>query len=278
MGWQPKKPNGTGSNGSGNRPDNIYKFEPRRRQKGEWPISASFLGLCAAFLIMGGIMMFMPQFARGAVFPFVVAGWVISLCMHEFGHAYTAYKYGDVTVKDQGYLTLDPLKYADPMMSILFPILILAMGGIGLPGGSVYVKTQLFREGWQRAAMSAAGPFMNLVFLFMVMTFLYLVSVPPVLFAALSFIAFLQITSFLFNLLPIPGLDGWGIIEPWLPQNIREFGLQVAPIALILVLLVSFAVPGFFSFVTRAAFAIGDPIGLSPRAVFQGLGMTQFWR
>ena len=83
MAWQPNKSNGSGSNGSGNndqRPDNVYKFEPKARRsgpKGEWPISASFLGLCAAFLIMGAIMMVTPQFARGAVFPFVVAGWVI---------------------------------------------------------------------------------------------------------------------------------------------------------------------------------------------------------
>jgi Zn-dependent protease len=282
MGWQPNKPNGTGSNGSGNgsgeRPDNVYKFQPRKRPKGEWPISASFMGLCTAFIIMGGIMMFMPQYARGAVFPFVVAGWVISLCLHEFGHAFTAYKYGDVTVKDQGYLTLDPLKYADPLTSILFPILIVAMGGIGLPGGSVYVKTQLFRESWQRAAMSAAGPFMNLVFLMIVMAFLHLVGAPPVLFAALSFIALLQITSFVFNLLPIPGFDGWGVIEPWLPQNVREFGYQFAPIAMILVLLAAFAVPGFFSFVWSLARMIGEPVGLDFRAAGAGLRLFQFWK
>ncbi len=282
MGWLPNKPNGSGSNGagggSGDRPDNIYKFEPRRRPQGEWPVSSSFLGLVAAFLIMGGIMMLMPQYARGAVFPFVVAGWVISLCLHEFGHAYTAYRYGDLSVKDQGYLTLDPLKYADPMTSILFPILIVAMGGIGLPGGSVYVKSHLFRESWQRAAMSAAGPAMNLVFLLIVMAFLHLVDAPPVLFAALSFIALLQITSFVFNLLPVPGFDGWGVIEPWLPQNIREFGYKFAPIAMILVLLLALAAPGFFSFVWQIARMIGEPVGLDFRQAGVGLRLFQFWR
>lgn len=277
MGWMPNRSNGSGSNGPG-RPDNIYKFEPRRRQRGEWPISSSFLGLVAAFVIMGGIMMFMPQFARGAVFPFVVAGWVISLCLHEFGHAYTAYRFGDVTVKDQGYLTLDPLKYTDPLTSILFPILIVAMGGIGLPGGAVYVKSQLFRQKWQRSVMSAAGPFMNLVFLALVMAFLHIVNPPPVLYAALSFIALLQITSFVFNLLPVPGFDGWGVIEPLLPIRMREFGYQFAPIAMMIILLLAFAVPGFFSFVWKIAFMIGDPFGLDFRQAAAGLRLFQFWR
>ncbi|MGL5445395.1 MAG: site-2 protease family protein, partial [[Mycobacterium] stephanolepidis] len=53
--------------------------------------------------------------ARGGVFVFVFTGWVVSLCLHEFGHAYTAWRFGDTQAR--GYLTLNPLQYTDPVLS-----------------------------------------------------------------------------------------------------------------------------------------------------------------
>ena len=71
------------------------------------------------------------------MFVFVVFGWLVSLCLHEFGHAYTAWRYGDQDVEVRGYLTLNPLKYANPLLSLGVPLLFIALGGIGLPGGAV---------------------------------------------------------------------------------------------------------------------------------------------
>ena len=71
----------------------------------------------------------------------MVFGWLVSLCLHEFGHAYTAWKYGDRDVEVRGYLTLNPLKYTNPLLSLGLPVLFIALGGIGLPGGAVYVRT-----------------------------------------------------------------------------------------------------------------------------------------
>ena len=88
-------------------------------------------------------MLYRPDHARLLVFPFVFIGFVISLCLHEFGHAIVAYHCGDRTVRDKGYLTLDPLRYTDLQYSILFPLLIMALGGIGLPGGAVYINTHV---------------------------------------------------------------------------------------------------------------------------------------
>ncbi len=75
------------------------------------------------------------------VFVFVIAGWLVSLCLHEFGHAFTAWRFGDHDVAVRGYLTLNPLKYSNPMLSIGLPLLFIALGGIGLPGGAVYLRT-----------------------------------------------------------------------------------------------------------------------------------------
>ncbi len=101
-------------------------------------------------------MLYRPDHARALVFPFVFIGFVISLCVHEFGHAIVAYHCGDRTVRDKGYLTLDPLRYTDLQYSIVFPLIIMALGGIGLPGGAVYInriicagRSMALGVGWQ---------------------------------------------------------------------------------------------------------------------------------
>jgi len=71
-------------------------------------------------------------------FVIIFFGWIFSLCLHEFSHALVAYYGGDTTVKDKGYLTFNPLKYTHPFLSLILPLIILLMGGIGLPGGAVY--------------------------------------------------------------------------------------------------------------------------------------------
>src|SRR6188474_2888900 len=94
-------------------------------------------------------------------FAIVLFGWIFSLCLHEFSHAIVAYYGGDYTVKEKGYLTFNPLKYTHPFLSIVLPLLILLMGGIGLPGGAVYIETRLIRSRYWLSAMSLAGPAAN---------------------------------------------------------------------------------------------------------------------
>ena len=52
------------------------------------------------------------------MFTFVIAGWIVSLCLHEFGHAFTAWRFGDHDVAVRGYLTLNPFKYSNPLLSL----------------------------------------------------------------------------------------------------------------------------------------------------------------
>src|SRR5512146_1363513 len=93
----------------------------------------------------------------------VLVGWIFSLCLHEFSHALVAYLGGDHTVREKGYLTFNPLKYTDPLYSILLPLLFLVMGGIGLPGGAVYIERWRIRNRFMLSAVSLAGPFANLL-------------------------------------------------------------------------------------------------------------------
>ena len=100
-------------------------------------ISGSAILLLAVWLGLGAALALVPAAPDVLTFLFVLAGWLLALIAHEFGHAYVAWKAGDHTVVTKGYLTLDPLKYADLGTSIIIPVIALALGGIGFPGGAV---------------------------------------------------------------------------------------------------------------------------------------------
>src|SRR5215831_15061885 len=231
----------------------------------ELTISRSFLALVAASLSLAAIMVMLPEVGRFAVFPFVVAGWLISLCLHEFGHAIVAYGSGDLSVRDKGYLTLDPLRYTDLQFSILWPLVLLAIGGIGLPGGAVYVNMWVLRSPGHRALVSAAGPLATLLVLILLLVVLHAaedsLAVTP-LYAALAFLAFLQLTAVVLNLLPVPGIDGWGIIEPWLPSALREKGMRAARLAPALLLVSFLFIPAVPKIFWRLVFGLSGMIGL----------------
>src|SRR5512141_1826026 len=93
----------------------------------------------------------------------VLIGWVFSLCLHEFSHALVAYNGGDYTVREKGYLSFNPLKYTHPVFSIVLPLIFLLLGGIGLPGGAVYIETWRIRSRNTLSLMSLAGPASNLL-------------------------------------------------------------------------------------------------------------------
>ncbi|MBA3946973.1 MAG: hypothetical protein H0X37_20725 [Herpetosiphonaceae bacterium] len=196
--------------------------------------SLAFLGLIAIMVGTGVLLFRSPQVAlvRWLTIAFVLSGWITSVCVHEFGHAITAYLGGDRSVRDKGYLTLNPLKYTHPVLSIVMPVVFLLLGGIGLPGGAVYINRAALRSSRWEILVSAAGPLGTaLCGLLAALPFVLLqsgwITTGNIHFwAALAFLAFLEVTALFFNLIPIPPLDGFGIIEHWLPAGIRNGARQ----------------------------------------------------
>lgn len=212
-----------------------------------------------------------------AVFILVVAGWLVSLCLHEFGHAYTAWRFGDHDIAVRGYLTLNPLKYSNPMLSLGLPLLFIALGGIGLPGGAVYVRTSWMTLR-QRTHVSLAGPLANVVLavLLLAATASFYDPAHGVFWAGMAFLGFLQVTAVLLNLLPIPGLDGYGALEPHLrpdTQRALEPAKQWGFLILLVVLLVPQLNQAFFS----AVFWFVDLSGVGSGLVSLGGALTRFW-
>jgi Zn-dependent protease len=214
--------------------------------------------------------------ARGGVFVFVLAGWVVSLCLHEFGHAYTASRFGDTGVA--GYLTLNPLRYTDPVLSLALPLVFIALGGIGLPGGAVYVRTALMTAR-QRTLVSLAGPAANAVLAVLILgaTALFANAEHTVFWTAMCFLGFLQVTALVLNLLPVPGLDGYGALEPHLsPQTQRSLG-NFKTIGFLILFLLLMAPPINRAFFEAVHWIVGW-FGVTPGEIYVGDALFRFWR
>ncbi|MFI0351375.1 site-2 protease family protein [Actinomadura sp. 9N407] len=227
--------------------------------------------------------------ARVAVFGFVIAGWVLSLCVHEFGHAYLAFRSGDHSVATRGYLTLNPAKYADVTLSFAIPVLFILLGGIGFPGGAVWIDRHAIRGRIKHSLISAAGPLSNALFaIVLAAVFANFAGADHGLFwSALAFLAFLQVTAALLNLLPIPGLDGFGIIEPYLPSRwvakANQYGGYIFLGLIAALWLIPAVNRGFFDIAYGIAGWIGlgeFPFKLSMDVSPIGMGhaLFQFWQ
>ncbi|WP_335982642.1 MULTISPECIES: site-2 protease family protein [Streptomycetaceae] len=195
-------------------------------------ISPVFLGITAVMVVSGwAVWSGYASDAGFAVFLFVLSGWLFSLCLHEYAHARTALHSGDTSIEAKGYLTLNPLKYANAALSILLPLIFVVLGGIGLPGGAVLIERNRIRGRLRHSLISAAGPLVNVAFAVLLMlpfTLGLADSWPQDFRAALGFLGLLQVTAAIMNFLPIPGLDGYGVLEPWLSYEVRR---QVQPFA-----------------------------------------------
>lgn len=239
------------------------------------------LGLFAAFVALGAALALTPVAKTPLTFAFVLIGWVLAVMAHEFAHAGVAYLAGDHTVREKGYLSLDPRRYGDLGTSLVIPLIALALGGIGFPGGAVYLRNDLIRSPAWRAAASLAGPAATLVVLLILAFVLNLWSraaLPDPLFAALAMLAFLQATALILNLLPLPGLDGFNAIRPFLPTAWTPLIARFESVALLILLAAIFLVPGFSDLLFGVAVTLAAVLGVPVEAMQAGWTAFHFWR
>ena len=240
------------------------------------PIFLGLVGLTA----VGGVLAWLAgssvrPLAYAGVFVFVIAGWLVSLCLHEFGHAFTAWRFGDHDVEVRGYLTLDPRRYSHPALSLLLPIIAIALGGIGLPGAAVYVRTW-FMSPTRRTLVSLAGPAANLVLAVLLLALTRLLYDPEhaVLWSGVAFLGFLELMAVLLNLLPVPGLDGYDALEPHLSPETQRALAPAKQYGFFIVLFVFLAASPWIFAVVLWFF---DLSGVPEVLVSWGNSLTRFW-
>jgi Zn-dependent protease len=254
-------------------------------------VSPIFLGIIV--LTIGGALLCTVNSSTaqtaGTVI-FVLGGWGFALCLHEFGHAFTAYKGGDYSVRAKGYLNLDPRRYTDPVFSLLLPILFLLIGGVPLPGGAVWINHHAIRSKKMDSLASLAGPLSNLavgVVLGVVAGLVWpggedllgvLSAQPLALASAVSYLALLQFVAFIINILPIPGLDGWGAIEPWLSPEAKRLGQQVRPWAPLVLFAVLIGLSGISQVLFEGAGYLFHLVGGNRTLSDLGQSNFLFWR
>lgn len=240
--------------------------------KPRFRVSGVFVGIVAV-AVTGGVAAWTGYGnQRIAVFVFVFASYFAVLCLHEFGHAYAAHRAGDRTIAARGYLDLNPLRYLNPLFSLLLPAIYLIIGGLPLPGGAVLVDRTAARRRWQVSLISASGPLGNVVFAGLAMAAVAIAAptnerlvlgAHPVFWAGVSFFAFIQLAVALLNLIPVPGLDGYGIVEPYLRYETRRALEPLRPYGVLLVLLLLFMLPplrdSFWNAVNSIMSACGQP-------------------
>jgi len=177
---------------------------------------------------------------------YYLPGILLGLTIHEFFHAFCAWKLGDNTARDQGRLTLNPIKHID-----LIGFLFIIFAGFGWAKPVQFDPRNLRHFRRDKALIAAAGPFSNLV-LGILLCFCVKAMLPLlqnihdpnsfifVLFHVIYYAAYINFGLFIFNLLPIPPLDGSHIIfsslniTPEAEERIRSIGMPVLFLILII--------------------------------------------
>ncbi|TQS39929.1 site-2 protease family protein [Cryptosporangium phraense] len=254
--------------------------EPVRQRRASRAPSPLFIGLVAGAAVSGWGLWTHHGNTGLLAFVFVACAWVVSLCLHEFAHALVAFQGGDRSVVEKGYLTLDPLKYTHFVYSIVLPLLFVLLGGIGLPGGAVFIDRRYLRSRLSNSLVSLAGPLTNVIFAAALAVALATFGVNDAehveFWAALAFLTFLQVTAAVLNSMPVPGLDGFGVIQPYLSNKILRQVAPIAPYAVLLLFVLLWIPPvnqAFFSIVLWFLDLLGVPEGLTG----YGQQLFRFW-
>lgn len=237
--------------------------------------------IVAVWLALGLALVLAARPPHALTFAFVMVGWMLSVMVHEFAHAWIGWMGGDHTVTTRGYFDFDPRRYADPVTSLGIPLVALALGGIGFPGGAVYLRTDLMRGRLWRAAASLAGPAATGVILLILALILKLwtnLGASGELYPALSLLAFLQAMALILNLMPLPGLDGFNVLRPFLPKALARGLRKVEGLVSWVVLAAIFFNPGVARELFRGAAELSVALGLRPNAIDYGMAAFHFWR
>ncbi len=175
----------------------------------------------------------------------VVGVVLISMTLHEAMHGFVAYWLGDDTAKREGRLTLNPIKHIDPFLTILLPIGLAILGGPIFGGAKpVPFRPDQVRGGdWGSALVAIAGPLTNLFIAFIFYGIWVLSGTPTgdIIGQILSLMITVNLGFFLFNILPIPPLDGSRVIYALAPEFVRTGMRYIEQFGIVLVFILVLA-------------------------------------
>ncbi len=193
----------------------------------------------------------------------------------------TAYWAGDKSVKDKGYLTLNPIVYFHSMTTLIIPVIALMLGGIPLPGAAVQINTSRIKSRLKQSLVSFAGPLFTLLFTIYLIAFsVFLPELKhiiddrhlfDVIYKATNALIYLEIIVFYLNLAPLPPLDGFGILEPWLPEAARRKARELSNAFFFLLMALFLYFPAFGRGLRILSAATAEFVGVDLHAAQGGI-------
>lgn len=160
----------------------------------------------------------------------LIAVILVSMTLHEAMHAFMGYWLGDTTAKEEGRLTFNPIHHIDPFLTIILPIT-LAVIGAPIFGGAKPVPFNPARVKygeWGAALVALAGPITNLLIAFVVFGVVAIFSIDTAtsLGVVCQMAVLVNLGFFVFNMLPVPPLDGSRVVYALAPEFVRR-GMEV---------------------------------------------------
>lgn len=199
----------------------------------------------------------MTEYVVGVLIAFVIV--LVSMIFHELAHGLVAYWLGDDTAKSEGRLTLNPTKHLDPFLSILLPLMMFISGGPVFGGAKpVPVNSRNLKHGvWGMALVAIAGPLTN--FALALVGFLIGYYTGAFMTGAgiwgeiLADIVTINLGFGVFNLIPIPPLDGSRVLYAIAPDGVRNVMAQMERWGILVVMLLVVLAPGVISAIMGGA-------------------------
>jgi Zn-dependent protease len=200
-------------------------------------------------------------------FLFLIVILLFSIIIHEVSHGTIAYYLGDPTAKEEGRLSLNPLKHLDPIGSILLPLFLMILGGRVIFGWAKPVPINPYNlrdQKYGSAKIAIAGPLVNLALALifgLILRFFPIIKFAPGILLMFQYIVWINLLLAIFNLLPLPPLDGSHILFALLPPKYEKIKIFLNQFGLFILLFIIFFLFDWIGFVVERLFTliVGTP-------------------
>lgn len=167
----------------------------------------------------------------------LVISLLVSLSVHEFLHALVGYKLGDTTAEEEGRLSLNPLRHIDPLMTVALPVITLLVFHVPILAAKPvpFNPARVKYDEYGAAMIAFAGPLSNLALAVVASLLSHFIVQGSFLSQALDLFTILNVALFVFNLVPIPPLDGSRVLYAFAPESFRRVMEVVEPFGFFIV-------------------------------------------
>ena len=182
---------------------------------------------------------------------------VVAISLHEMMHAFVGYKLGDTTAYEQGRISLNPLRHIDPFLTLILPAITLILFHTPILAAKPvpFDPSRIKYDEFGAAMIAAAGPLTNLALAVIGALLLHIVSAGT-LADILYIFTVLNVGLFVFNMIPIPPLDGSRIVYAVAPDGVRAFMASLEQFGFFIIFGLILVVPGFTTIILNIVQAI----------------------